>query len=352
MKVWNFKPLDSCFFRGAKSFNQGEGGFLDSQFPPTAQTLAGVIRASIGDAKGVNWQKFRENQQAEIASLIGKESDDAGKLSFAGPYIYKSGERLYPVPLHLLYSDKEQAWTRLKPSKSSYVTDMGKHRLPVPASNIEAAKPIEHGWLNASDMNNVLQGDLPKSFIKESSLFSGETRVGIGRDNKTKQVEDGMLYFTQHIRLGEDVSLAMSVEGVDDVIPASMVRLGGEGRMAHLMIEEHQNEPLNAKIEEDAKKFVLSLLTHADFSGKSEPDIEGMTIVSACIGKAVREGGWDYKKKQPKPLKSLIPAGSSYFVEFETNDDVVNFLKQKRIGDRTAFGYGEVAVGIWNEGEK
>ncbi|MDQ7005472.1 MAG: type III-B CRISPR module-associated Cmr3 family protein [Ghiorsea sp.] len=81
------------------------------------------------------------------------------------------------------------------------------------------------------------------------------------------------------------------------------------------------------------------------------PDIDGMRVVSACIGKAVREGGWDYKKRAPKPLKSLVPAGSSYFVEFETVNDVTKFLTQKHIGERTAFGYGEVAVGFWSEGK-
>jgi len=349
MSVWDFKPVDSCFFRGAKSFNSGEGGFLDSQFPPTAQTLAGVIRAAIGDAKGVNWQKFRDNQESEVAQLIGKDTDDAGKLSFAGPFILQEGKRLYPAPLFLMHSETSKGWTILVPSQETFKTDMGEKRLPTPKPPLEGGKPLENVWLDADNMQRVLAGEAPNALIKEHELFDSEARVGIGRDNQKRKTEDGLLYFTRHVRMRENVSLGMAVTGADDVKPASMVRLGGEGRMAKLSLEH--SLPSLAKVKADAgDKFVIILLTHADFSEqKFEPTIEGVTIVSACIGKAVREGGWDYKHNRPKPLKSLVPAGSCYFVEGD--EAKIRALHGTYIGERTAFGYGEVAVGIWREGK-
>ncbi|PIQ31297.1 MAG: type III-B CRISPR module-associated protein Cmr3 [Zetaproteobacteria bacterium CG_4_9_14_3_um_filter_49_83] len=350
MKVWEFKPLDSCFFRGAKPFNSGEGGFLDSQFPPTAQTLAGVIRAAIGDAKGVDWEKFRSGQQPEIAELIGKESDHAGQLSFTGPYIFKAGERLYPMPLCLLHSEASGGWTRLIPSQETFKTDMdGMKHLPKPIKALPGAKPLENAWLDAGNMQLVLNGDEPASFIKESELFCGEARVGIERDNGKRMVNDGMLYFTRHVRLKEDISLGMVVSGADDVMPAGMVRLGGEGRMAHLKVADIVDSRLHGN-DGKSDKFVLILLTHGDFLGKSEPALAGINMISACIGKAVREGGWDYKHNRPKPLKSLVPAGSCYFVEGD--EQAIRALHGKHIGKRTAFGYGEIAVGIWREGEQ
>jgi len=350
MKIWNFKPLDSVFFRGAKPFNQGEGGFLDSQFPPTAQTLAGVIRSTIGDAKGVDWTKFRDNQQPDIAELIGKDSDDAGKLSFAGPYIFKGDKRLYPAPLCLLYSEASNKWGRLIPSKETFKTDMGEKCLPEVASpKVEGAKPLENAWLDADNMQRVLDGGMPESFIKDGELFDAEARVGIGRDNQTRKTEEGQLYFTRHVRLKEDVSIGMSVNGDDDVKPSSMVRLGGEGRMASLHVGDAMGSRLRGN-DGKSERFVLILLTHGDFSGRPEPDLpEGVKIVSACIGKAEREGGWDYKKRKPKPLKSLVPAGSCYFVEGD--EASIRALHGKHIGERTAFGYGKIAIGIWGEGE-
>jgi len=345
MKTWQFKALDSLFFRGAKSFNQGEGGFLDSQFPPTAQTMAGVIRAAIAESMGVDWKKFRQCQQSEIADVIGQSSDDAGKLNFVGPYLCKHGQRLYSVPLHLLYNSKENAWGRLAPSDKCLNTDMGEKRLPeVVKSSAEGAKPLENAWLKQADFIKVLQGENPESFYKEEDLFVAESRTGIGRNNETRKTVEGMLYFTRHLRLKEDISLAMDVGGADDVKPATMLRLGGEGRMANVSVNEAADFHLCGN---DGKgdTAMLVLLTHGDFDGKAEPKLEGIKIISACIGKAVREGGWDYKLGQPKPLKSLVPAGSVYFVQGDISKLGTS------IGKRTTFGYGEIAIGTWEDKE-
>ncbi len=345
MKAWQFEALDSLFFRGAKPFNSGEGGFLDSQFPPTAQTMAGVIRAAIAETKGVDWAKFRNGEQPDIAALIGKDSDDTGKLTFCGPYICKDGQRLYPVPLHLLYSSKEEKWGKLQPAKEkdSLKTDMGEKRLPeVVKPAPDGAKPLENAWLDKSELEKVLQGGFPSTYYKEEDLFVAEARTGIERDNTKRKVNEGMLYFTRHIRLKEGVSLAMDVQGADDVMPAKMLRLGGEGRMANVNVNQAVDSRLCGNDGTMGTAMII-MLTHGDFGGEAEPKLEGVEIVSACVGKAVREGGWDYRHGKPKPLKSLVPAGSVYFVKGD-----ISKLKT-HIGNRAAFGYGEIAVGTWED---
>jgi len=343
MKLWQFEALDSLFFRGAKSFNQGEGGFLDSQFPPSAQTLAGVMRATIAESMGVDWKRLHQGEQAEIATLIGKEADDAGGLEFAGPYIFRDEERLYPVPLHLLYSESAEEWSHLRPSKNRMATDMGDVCLPEVVDSQEGAKPLENAWLDAANMQKVLQGENPGGFIRESELFEYEIRTGIGRDNEKKKAIDSMLYFTRHVRLKAGVSLSMGVSGADHISPARMVRLGGEGRMANVRITD-MSQGLNDVNGKNGRAIIV-LLTHADFGDKSETnwDALGVTCISACIGKAVREGGWDYKQRKPKPLKSLMPAGSVFFVKGDVSG------LGTHIGKRTKFGYGEIAIGVWEE---
>jgi len=343
MKVWTFDPLDSCFFRGAKPFNQGEGGFLDSQFPPTAQTMAGVIRSAIAEARGVDWHAFRKNEQPHISELIGLDSDDPGQLTFAGPYLMQGGARLYPAPLHLLYSEREHGWGKLQPAKQALKTDKGMRRLPeVVQPAPEAAKPLEHCWLDEGNFKLVLQGKNPQRFFRNGDLFIMESRTGIGRDNEKRKTEEGLLYFTRHIRLKEGVQLAMSVNGADDIRPARMLRLGGEGRMANVQLCDAVDSCLRGNNEVKCHAAII-LLTHGDFNGKSEPVWpQGVELISACIGKAVREGGWDYKKRKPKPLKSLVPAGSVYFVKGDVS-------RIRALGERTEFGYGEIAIGEWEE---
>jgi len=347
MKAWQFEPLDSSFFRGARSFQQNEQGFLESQFPPTAQTLAGVIRSAIAESKGVDWQKFHEGKQQAIADLIGKNAEHTGKLSFAGPYLFKDNERLYPMPLHVLHSSKEDnqknAWSKLAPSKEFYRTDMGEKCLPKVVNNVEGAKPLEDAWLDVENLKRVLNGAHPQKFYKQDDLFAYENRTGIARDNKKRKTEEGALFFTRHIRLQEGVRLAMNVVGADDVTPASMLRLGGEGRMAHVTVADVVDARPSVN-NNKTESFMLVLLTHGDFKGQSEPNLpDDLKIVSACVGKAVREGGWDYAKRKPKPLKSLVPAGSVYFIEGDAS------MLGNAIGERTAFGYGECVIGKWEK---
>jgi CRISPR-associated protein Cmr3 len=342
-----FEPLDSIFFREARPFNAGEGGFLDSQFPPAAQTLSGAIRGAIGEASGVDWTK-----KQDVERLLGTADEPLHK--FAGPYLIENGRRIYPVPLNLHYSKKVEKWARLLPSgaESEFETDMGKLQLPKPMETLEGAKPVEEGWLDAANLQRVLKGELPESCIPAKDIFVREPRVGIGRNNQKAIVNEGQLYFTRHLRLCDGFALGMCVEGTPLPVDG-IVRLGGEGRLARITTGA-QPDPLDApKPNGTEQGLILTLLTHGDFGGNTEPDWSAidpsLMRITACVGKPVREGGWDYAQKKPKPLKSLVPAGSCYFVKVNAGNlqRVITALHGKSIGQRTQFGYGEIAVGLW-----
>jgi len=348
MKLITFEPIDSIFFREAKPFNAGESGFLDSQFPPPAQTLSGSIRNAIGIANGIDW-----NDKSAVAILLGT-ADYPTPLSFAGPYLFKNEKRLYPVPLNLLYSENTKEWTRLTPSGTEFKTDMGDRQLPKPEKLLEGAKSIEEGWLDAVNMQKVLNGGLPDSFIAADDIFVREPRVGIGRDNQKSVVnkEEGLLYFTRHLRLKDGITLGMAVDGAT-LFPNGMRRFGGEGRLASITVGTMPKQLDKPTINGQEKGLILTLLTHGDFSGKDTLDWSSvhpaLKLVTACIGKPVREGGWDYAKRQPKPLKSLVPAGSCYFMQVTDGNlaGVVAQLHGIHIGQYIKYGYGEIAVGLW-----
>jgi CRISPR-associated protein Cmr3 len=362
MKLITFDPLDSLFFREAKPFNAGEGGFLDSQFPPPAQTLSGAIRSAIGEANGIDWTK-----KDEVEKLVGAAGDDPTPLSFAGPYLLKGEQRLYPVPLNLLCREKEEKdeetkekkkeWARLIPSVTTFKTDMCDRRLPTIEKSLEGAKPVEDGWLDAANMRKALDGGLPDNFISADEIFVREPRAGIGRDNQKSVVNEGQLYFTRHLRLKEGITLGMAVVNDATLLAGGMMRFGGEGRIARMAGGTMPDTLAAPTVNDQAKGLILTLLTHGDFGGKDVPDWSSvhpdLTLVTACIGKPVREGGWDYAansgKGAPKPLKSLVPAGSCYFVQVSNGNlaTVIAELHSAHIGQRTAFGYGEIAVGLW-----
>jgi CRISPR-associated protein Cmr3 len=87
-------------------------------------------------------------------------------------------------------------------------------------------------------------------------------------------------------------------------------------------------------------------------------DIKGVAIKlhGAITGKMQREGGWDLANHRPKAVTNLIPAGSVFFCELvsqpATDAEREAILKQlhlKHHGAMTEYGYGQLAVGVWND---
>lgn len=229
-KQWRFDPLDSWFFREARAFDTSGSHELSSLFPPPARTVAGAIRTLIGEMQEVDWERFAQaGEYPDLKRQIGV-NDDLGLLKITGPYPLWKGERLYPVPLHLLAKDKQYVF--LKPGEP-VACDLGKVQLPEkPKDSLLGAKPLESAWLNSTDLQRVLCGQFPETVYRSSELYDEEPRLGIARNNAQRTAVDGLLYQTRHLRPRPELSIGATVSG----IPAELhpdhgvIRFGGEGR--------------------------------------------------------------------------------------------------------------------------
>lgn len=85
-------------------------------------------------------------------------------------------------------------------------------------------------------------------------------------------------------------------------------------------------------------------------AGDEVPGLPGAKIVSACVGRPLRLGGWDSLEQRPLPLAPFLPAGSTWFCVVETQaiEGVLN-LHGAKIGARQAYGFGQIALGTWEE---
>lgn len=363
-KQWRFEPLDSWFFREARAFGTSGNNELSSLFPPSARTVAGAVRTLIGETQGVDWQQFaQDGEYADLKRWIGF-GDDLGTLKITGPYPLWKGERLYPAPLHLL--GKGEKYVFLKPGEP-VECDLGKVRLPQLAIVLPGAKPLESVWLDGADLKRVLCSENPKTVYRSSDLYDVEPRLGIARNNAQRTAADGLLYQTRHLRPRPELSIGVTVSSIpSELHPAhGITRFGGEGRASSVTIGEAALLPAASK--QQSQNLLLMLLTHADFGDQrwlpaefksSEQNgirvwcgqLHGVDLIlhSAVLGKAAREGGWDLLNQKPRPVKSLIPAGSVYFCTV-TGDPkaAVDALHGQHIGNETALGRGQLAVGFW-----
>lgn len=373
IRHWRFDPLDTWFFREARGFETSGHNELSSLFPPPARTVAGAMRTLIGEHSGVDWPRFLEGEEyAELRALIGA-GDSLGRLELTGPYPLWQGERLYPVPLHLLGKDRNYRF--LEPG-DPVLCDLGPVRLPriknARQDPLPGAKPLEQAWLNGADLQRVLGGQPPNGVIATQRLYVEEPRLGIARDNMRRTGRDGLLYQTRHVRPHPELAIGAETRGLPaERYPESgVMRFGGEGRPSLVRLSEALSDRLPAPLIQ-GPNLLLMLLTHADFGSGEEcwrpPGFEpierdgtrvwqgdlrgiGLTLECAVIGKAAREGGWDLARECPRPVRSLVPAGSVYFCTLADGIDVdmaIKALHGQHIGQDIALGRGELAVGTW-----
>lgn len=374
MMQFVFSQLDSWCFREARPMGAVGGTAIESVFPPPASTLVGACRTLIGDSQNINWRDFAAGKLSEMSELIGT-GEHTGALQFEYPYLqirqHKKTQRLYPVPAILMQHDK--GITAMQLGSAPVKCDLGQVLLPELPSKVFNAKPFEHCWITEQGLSKFAQGNMPDitDIIDVAALLTKEVRLGIGRNAQTASVESGMLYQTEHIRLNdgyanhrddiEQVELVVNVSGVPNAFAehlmqhAWQVRLGGEGRLAHVQVQKATNTPsLNAKASTQALLYFsapadLGAWLPSDFVPKAEDGVdfwEGsiggqhVKIHAACIGKALKVGGWDSALRKPKPVRSLLPAGACFFISCDEPKQLSQCLSTFSFGQQTSFGYG------------
>ncbi len=388
MTVVRFDPLDSLFFRDGSPYQQGETNQSGtaSMFPPAPPTLVGAIRAAcaraLGWKDGSNWC---ENE--EIRTQLGN-GEDLGKLHFRGPFLVrckspsneakgegKKTEILFPAPANLMgeiekpENDKPtvQPITLLSPSSNALHCDLGENsRLPIATHAAEVAKLLcEKGWwITAEGLEQVLKSNLPEErhLVHQSELWSKEPRIGIARSDDSRTTKEGAMYSPSHIRLKRGVSIAMEVDGLSqkckEVLPAQPQPVGGESRACWLHLCEHSLPFLKLpewNASEETLRYTATGLTPVAVTNPPKPEEENYAglpgrIVSACLPRPTILGGWDSLECRPLPLKPYLAPGSVLFLEVKNEErENVKKLHNHAIGNRKKWGFGLIAIGLWND---
>ena len=367
VRIWEFKALDTLFFRDSTPHDAGEGGGtgVKSLFPPYIFTLQGAIRTGL--ALGQGWTPRGE---IPFPAELG-DGDNLGQVSFEGPYFKQGKDYLFQVPLNLLHRNFEE-FSCVEPGTELFHTDMGKVRLPKLAKAIEGAKIMNDYLITGNGFKKLLNGEkfrfAREDFVEKSKLWHEEERAGIAIDRVSGTSKDRMLYFTSHIRPEQELSIAVKVKGIDEDWhrqAPSLLSLGGEGRMAAVHIGEDQAilPPMPDLLMKDGKtRFTATLLTPGciwpyrsleDITKEMElliekglPSIPG-NCISACIGKMHQLGGFDLAKREPRPLIPVIQPGSMWFYEGEEKD--IDLLQELHGKVLNPLGFNQIIIGIWGE---
>jgi len=380
IRTWQFNAADSLFFGAGKPMNAGESSWIDSQFPPTGLTLQGAIRTAVLYCTEADIDAFTHGKPClpdggGLKAEIG-DATELGKLELTGPFLHDNGELLFPAPLDLMSNAQNQR-ALLKPATKPTACDLGNIRLP--AVDGKGYKVSENCYVNHQDMAKLLNGETDGIELiplfadnpKDLALADKEPKIGLARDNKTRNYEEGMLFAIAPVRPRKDVSLLLRVQGIaPEHLPqqASLQKLGGEGKLAGIFVsDEDIKMPPPARITPDGETvrfklvFTQPALMPVDgwlpegFALSAEKDRWAgqlkaceVAIISACIGKPVKLGGWDLKARSSKTHQAYIPAGSVYFCEAQAKDrEAILQLHDTKLGKNREYGFGHVLVGRW-----
>jgi len=362
MITLEIQPQDSLFFRDGRPFNQGESQFAPSLFPPSPQTLVGALRAHW--AAKLGWPG-RGPWNSKVIAELGS-GDDLNGIKFKGPLLLRDGEPLFPAPALLMGKIEKTADNilvselgHLKPSAEPYHCDLGENvHLPEPEKKdgIEGRKLLEDWWITQSGFEKVLNGELPSAemLIHPNELWRKEPRVGITLNPDTCTTELSALYATSHIRLNDKkdkaVSLAMMVENPPFQDANTMVSVGGEGRGAWLSIGDPISAPAPVIESTRYTAIVLTPLLPSQGPPKHNDPFETLPgkLISACLPRPQRWGGWDTEAREPLALRPHLAPGSVLFMDAK-EDGMASLTTRdwRSIGQRTEWGFGLVAIGTW-----
>jgi len=394
LRTFSLSPVDAWFFRDGRPYNAREASQTDvaSLFPPPATTVVGALRAAIARSRSWNGSGNWIHVPG-CAEVLGRNFDDLGCLRFQGPWLLQKNkiktDVLVPMPLHVLGCEEESTDARgrftwqpkclLTPETTPTLTDLGPVRLPVPSvptdgifGGLGLKHPTEQ-WITLEGLLEIQNGQIPDAahIRKSSTLFAEERRVALSRSEISRTTQDGDLYSPVFIRLHPGVSVAMGISGLPSgwQVP-SLLPLGGEGRLAGC--EEQQLDGIQSELfglqrlataaGKTPRKLAITLITPmiphegTDEAHSASVDIpragcpffgcHGTTVISACVGKPQYVGGWDSLQRCPLPLRPVIPAGSTWFLEI-ADPAPLRQLVTAGLGLKTSYGFGHAISGEW-----
>ena len=359
--------LDTLFFRDGTPFSIGNSPQEDvvGRFPPHPPTVVGALRAALARRNG--WEEGARWPQ-RLEAILG-DGPDLGSLTFDGPFVLRDDIPLYAVPRHVLGQFLNDRWVPrvlLRPGRA-VTCDLGDAvQLPEASATFADIAICRAGagwWLTPTGMNCVLRGHLPSAsdLVSSRDLWSEEPRVGLERDRTRRTAEDGKLYSSRHVRLKRGVSVGIRIGGVPShwTLPTGhVIPFGGENRLAACgrWDKPVDIDPPRARIENGGQFAVVALspldLDEATISGWRDLDMPGgVEVVSACLDRPDRIGGWNSVARTPLPLRSVLSSGSVLFCRASEPKGFVGATQAGdgllRLGQRRAWGFGSAAIGVW-----
>jgi len=401
--ILTIQPRDPLIVRDGRPFYAFPGAKVRGYSFPPPQVIAGAIRSRVGFGCGYG---VGEQDKENWRNLL-------NQVRILGPVLFslRTNEALFPAPLDALLiklndagkngqSDPAAGQLRLYRLAPEEAGGDVATNLPEPLAYPVFApaempkskpEPMPAFW-RIKYFDNWLLGDPATSLEIDEPAELGitgpevEYRTHVKIDPSLQTAAESMLYETSGLqflhRAGNTITdveeLALFVQIVGEGLSADCAAamenslvgvhpLGGERRLALWETRAElawPEKPPKEIVEEvkSSKRARLLLLTPADFNtnGNNRPFLPqsngfgGARAVAAAVGRPITVSGFDLAKGSPKPSRRLTPAGSVYFVDLSSVENIEAWVEEhwmkvlpEQPEQSQRDGYGLTAVGVW-----
>jgi CRISPR type III-B/RAMP module-associated protein Cmr3 len=389
------EPVDPMLFGDNRSARAGEDHTLSDQDPSPA-TLYGAIGARIASRLGARGRSTWNGQaKAVLGSFepdLGQGSPDRAELcGYAGTDV--DGRLWFPRPLHFRVSGSQRGGSRitlpaLRPVGAAEAErEKGLSSLSFPrrlhAPEAESSLFEEDdgellvdesrlGEILASPESTPL-GDVGPSVRTRAGFYAPEPRLGLAMDNAANLNLEGRFFSRPYRRYLSGFGLLepawrsagftawyrvreLAGQSLEDWNGLGF--FGGDRRRVELAFAP-EAAPL-ARLRDQVLAavpgslgFVTYLLTPAVDEGHGVR-LEGTSPFAAAVGRPVYTSGWNSAEASPRPILTLIPAGSVYFFAWpaggseESRREMISrhWLAPLSEAYRNS-GFGRILPGVW-----
>jgi len=316
-----FRILGSMFFRGPGEFDPSSRGVYSmgrSFILPTPSTIAGVFATLFGS-------NFSPSQD-----WLSEYRNTLGNITIRGPFVQiinKDKSKNSDIYLDFSLRNKLISYNALE--------DYANKIKRIITENNYAVKEKILDELDEELKNKAISPKL-------------QERIGIGlkvRKDNIKVVEESLIYSVQYVdySFGDYLMTEIYYEIIGDSnikVGSYNAKLGGEGRVCHLIIEEDDIKKL-LKIDEKANVLYVTSPILYD-TGKDILEIIKSELSSEIevYGKVTLLGaGYSLLNKKRKPIYQALIPGSLIFLSTEKNG---RELYRSGLGFAKEIGYSTV----------
>lgn len=389
------EPIDPLLFGDNRSARAGEDHALSDQDPSPA-TLYGGIGARVARALGAAGEGSWSLAEAVLGPFAPKlDSPDGDRRCRLLGYAFHDpdGRLWFPRPLHFRVErigGKLSALGPLLPmaAGASQLSSIAfERRLVLPRAQSGALpKEVDEDLLVGEDLlGEILASpkgplvDAEEKVLPLTAFARSEYRLGLAITNRTSTAVEHQLFARPYRRFRGGLSRMPASPGWRPCGYTAWFEtrsgppeggepwdgqgfVGGDRRRARFTFRPMEDKPLLHLLNhalsaaEGGTGFFAYLLTPAVATGEW-PRLGGRSPVAAALGKSRYASGWSAAsaRQSPRPILSLIPAGSVIFYEWlpgESSADRRQVLEEAWLGAVSELyartGFGRLLLGVWS----